>query len=354
MNTEIIKKWELANISYSYDIIVYLFWIIIFLTFLKLLFSKNIDEYFKKIIGWLSILVFALVTENYYIIGISLFIGWLLIATENFLIHLAWIFSNKKWEDLFRLFDSFTGKREEIKIEELTEREKINELKKEKEENNWKIENIKNINKAVPTKKNRLSINDIVEKEKQILNLFENSNFEKYKNISFKKNVRLDNKYWRFILDGVLKKDFEIILWIEIKFLGELWPLTNIFFNIRKYIEKIRFMKFDFPFVLVLAAEKFELNDIEKIKEKYSNFEDINIIFYQFWKNKVPWTFIEKFSLTEFINNNEIKEWVFVEHPKFWIWKVLSLQWELGEISFQHFWIKRMNIRIAPLKRKHI
>ena len=43
--------------------------------------------------------------------------------------------------------------------------------------------------------------------------------------------------------------------------------------------------------------------------------------------------------------------WDRVEHHKFWIWIITSLDWELAEIAFRWAWIKKMNIRIAPVKR---
>ena len=43
--------------------------------------------------------------------------------------------------------------------------------------------------------------------------------------------------------------------------------------------------------------------------------------------------------------------WDRVEHHKFWVWIITSLDWELAEIAFGWAWIKKMNIRIAPVKK---
>jgi hypothetical protein len=40
-----------------------------------------------------------------------------------------------------------------------------------------------------------------------------------------------------------------------------------------------------------------------------------------------------------------------LEHPKFWIWVIVSLSWELAEIAFSGHGIKKMNVKIAPVKK---
>ena len=43
--------------------------------------------------------------------------------------------------------------------------------------------------------------------------------------------------------------------------------------------------------------------------------------------------------------------WTRLEHPKFWIWVITSLSWELAEIAFSGQWVKKMNVKIAPVKK---
>lgn len=43
--------------------------------------------------------------------------------------------------------------------------------------------------------------------------------------------------------------------------------------------------------------------------------------------------------------------WDKVTHPKFWFWFIISLDWDLAEIKFGAAWIKKMNIKIAPVKK---
>lgn len=48
---------------------------------------------------------------------------------------------------------------------------------------------------------------------------------------------------------------------------------------------------------------------------------------------------------------SNFKRWDRVNHPKFWNWLITSLNWELAEIAFSWKWVKKMNIRIAPVRK---
>jgi len=52
--------------------------------------------------------------------------------------------------------------------------------------------------------------------------------------------------------------------------------------------------------------------------------------------------------------NNDVSQfnmWDRVGHHKFWNWIIVSLNWDLAEIAFTWKWIKKMNIKIAPIKK---
>jgi DNA helicase-2/ATP-dependent DNA helicase PcrA len=52
--------------------------------------------------------------------------------------------------------------------------------------------------------------------------------------------------------------------------------------------------------------------------------------------------------------NNDVSQfarWDKVSHPKFGWGIITSLNWELAEIAFTSAWIKKMNIRIAPVRK---
>ena len=54
------------------------------------------------------------------------------------------------------------------------------------------------------------------------------------------------------------------------------------------------------------------------------------------------------------MQNNDVwlfKRWERVSHPKFWNGIITLLNWELAEIAFEWVGVKKMNIRIAPVRK---
>jgi len=70
-----------------------------------------------------------------------------------------------------------------------------------------------------------------------------------------------------------------------------------------------------------------------------------------FWS--CTWWFTWKPKIKTLANNDVSKfnRWDKVNHPKFWNWIITSLTWELAEIAFSGKWTKKMNIRIAPVRK---
>lgn len=323
------------TISPSYDIIVYLFGSILFIAFLKFLFSSNPDEYTKKIIWWISILTFALVTHNNYIIWISLFIGWLLIATENFLMHLASIFSSKKWDDLSKVLDSFNKNwKKEFEAEKITKEEKQKEEEKNVEEEKEVINEIKeSTTKHESSWPNRISYKDIYELESKIISHFLNSNKDILSKFLIENDIRIKNEYGNFILDWVIKDGNKIISWIEVKIISS--PTRHIYMHIRRFIERIRYMKFDFPFILIVWAYEFDLNEINRVKNQFSSFDDIKILFYQIWENEQNWKFLND------LTSLKIPLWM--EQWNSSLWRVIDIDWDLVTIKFEDWKIKTIS-----------
>ncbi len=66
----------------------------------------------------------------------------------------------------------------------------------------------------------------------------------------------------------------------------------------------------------------------------------------------LPWDWNTK--IVRKLKDNDVSQftrWDKVTHPKFWSWIITSLNWELAEIAFSWNWIKKMNIRIAPVRK---
>jgi len=61
------------------------------------------------------------------------------------------------------------------------------------------------------------------------------------------------------------------------------------------------------------------------------------------------WNFTVKKKLQE-NDVNQFEVWTRVNHPKFGVWVITSLNWDIWEIAFSWIWIKKMNVKIAPIK----
>ncbi len=69
-----------------------------------------------------------------------------------------------------------------------------------------------------------------------------------------------------------------------------------------------------------------------------------------FWS----WNTISTYKPVIKTQNNDLSQfnvWDKVSHPKFWWWIITELNWELASIAFSWKWVKKMNIKIAPVKK---
>ncbi len=76
-----------------------------------------------------------------------------------------------------------------------------------------------------------------------------------------------------------------------------------------------------------------------------------------FWWNNLDlwvWFWERKVLIKKPKTNNNVSDfarWDKVSHPKFGGWLIVSLNWELAEIAFSGKGIKKMNIKIAPVRK---
>lgn len=81
-----------------------------------------------------------------------------------------------------------------------------------------------------------------------------------------------------------------------------------------------------------------------------------------FWWNKFFWNTAYEiqehvknpFKVKKTIIENDVSDfsvWDKLSHPKFWIGFITSMTKDLAEIAFSWYWIKKMNIKIAPVKK---
>jgi len=76
-----------------------------------------------------------------------------------------------------------------------------------------------------------------------------------------------------------------------------------------------------------------------------------------FWSNSLKFHTTELNKDTKIVRkvaDNDISQfarWDRVSHPKFGTWIITVLNWETADIAFSGVWVKKMNIRIAPVRK---
>ena len=93
-----------------------------------------------------------------------------------------------------------------------------------------------------------------------------------------------------------------------------------------------------------------DLSDYIDYNSSTSFFDSISSSNFNFWEES-SWTSLKNV-IKKFPQNDLSKFWVWtkVSHPKFWNWIITELNWEIASIAFSWIWIKKMNIKIAPVK----
>ncbi len=86
-----------SNIEMVEAIVVYVFLVLIFLCSFKCIFSRNnvYDKNSEKILGGLVVFIIAIIAKNPYVFIVSLFIGGLIIASEEFMQKLVTILKSE-------------------------------------------------------------------------------------------------------------------------------------------------------------------------------------------------------------------------------------------------------------------
>jgi DNA helicase II / ATP-dependent DNA helicase PcrA len=109
-----------------------------------------------------------------------------------------------------------------------------------------------------------------------------------------------------------------------------------------------RFMK-EIPLEYLINYDLWEY--LGKWKSLFSTPLSWNSEWFSFWSTSWGFLWTPKVKIQA---NNDVsifKRWDKVTHPKFGWWIITSLNWELAEIAFTWKWIKKMNIRIAPVRK---
>lgn len=230
------------------------------LAFIKLLFHKDDNEKsLQKIIGGLAVFVVAIISKNGWVFSVSLFIGGLIIASEEFMQKLAIIFRSKS---------EHIG--QNLKTEPATQSE-MNKKQEDESADNIKCEDEKvDRKKQFQEERNKIKITESRALE------FLLSEYGTY----FKPEIKIETKRGNLITDGILYDSpvsNVISKIVEIKYVkSEKADFIEVFY-IRRILERIRFLLIDLPVLIVLVSESITKEDAVRISQRIKRFGDVEL-----------------------------------------------------------------------------
>lgn len=257
------------------------FLIIIFLCFLRnALFRDNIDNRgTQKIIGGLSVFVVAILSDNGYVYLTSLFIGGLIIASEEFMEKLAIILRSRS-EDIGENLKYSKATSNEIEKKQEDEAITVQKFK------NRLKERLKETQEALEEAKKKINTSTFLIKIKSAEKLVTSYLIDKYGE-SFHPQVKVVTKIkdTNLVVDGLLTdKDNTITTIFEIKYLSSL-AIGRII--VRRTLEHLRFYFRNERIVICIVGESFSKKQIIEIKKFSEQFENMEILFFKIDNNKI-------------------------------------------------------------------
>lgn len=263
----------LFNLEIVRSIILLVFLAIVLLSFLKyVFFSNEVDNKgVQKVIGGICVFIVAILSSHPAVFFASLFIGGLIIASEDFLKTLAaiWRTRNDKVSDTLRELNYTRATPQEI--EEKQKQEVVNVAKSQPEE---EISTQHDEKGSVHEEKK--SILEQIRKIEQVEGLVANFFREKFGD-SFQEHVRITSYSGeKFIADGIVKENEEIKAIVETRNLSRVSPSNRYF--VAKDVAKIRML---FPaqwiiYTLVIPQETLELRrELESLMNYLLRFEKV-------------------------------------------------------------------------------
>ncbi len=209
---------------------VVIFLLILFALIIKFLFSKKSESNIIKIIGGLVVFIVAIISDNGWVFWTSLFIGGLIIASEDFMKFLVAILKTRG-DKISDTVASFGATREEPATPQEDDEKKNEEFKDIVPEKEITDHANREDSHRDWIKKTRISEELVLNYYKEIFNRV------------IEKQIKITDENSNFIIaDGILKNDIgKIITIFEIKFLRKFDPfMINI--NIRRTLERMRFI----------------------------------------------------------------------------------------------------------------
>ncbi len=279
------------------EIVPYIFLVLAIITFGKLIRSgDDEDKKLQKIFGGLIILVTALLTKSEWVVGVSIFISGLIVASEDFMRFLAAIMrtSGDKVADTVRA----------LKTEKATVKEVEKKLEGESKDvvtdafEGIKTKKLSKISPPdspstnleicpAPAEEERISSSEVFRARMAKIRTIENLIQPHLKTLfgdSYEPHMKVSNGDKFMIFDGIVRRNGKIKLVIEIRFLTQKsFHILPILIN--KFRDKLYKLGIRRRVLFIVVSEEITKDDAEKMSEYNKLFAAL--LFYKFVDNKL-------------------------------------------------------------------
>lgn len=284
MLLEFFAKLNYQNIFSLEAVVVYIFAAITLMAFLRLvIWGDTLEKTFQKIIGGISVMLVAILANHWLTTSLALFIGGLIIASEDFMKALAAILRT----DSRTMPDTLDALNRPVDITAATKKDIKRSEEENRLQNRFIVPNdIKNV--KILDSKQRIEI------KKKILEIISDQYTDR-----FTQELKLENEYGSIVMDGVVhhshdksKLDLENVLGLlNIEIIPQRNRASNmesLYFIVRarRALEKIRYLFIKKAVLIIFAASNLSqkrAGEIEEILlERFSD-KGINAVHFGFF-----------------------------------------------------------------------
>jgi hypothetical protein len=250
---------------------VYVFLLMMIISLLRLFFIKdNGILSIQKIIGGLAVFVVAIISESEWVIGVSLFIGGLIIASEEFMQKLAIIMRSNS-ADIGKNLMVEPATDSEITEKQTDENMELNKCDEEFTRPNGQIKERKE------EKNERVKVSDYFNE----IRLVEQKTLEflsKDYGIYFRTEIKLGNERGNLIADGIIYDPINnsVSKIVEIKYIRPTHFSSLALVTIRRALERIRFI-IDLPILIVLVSKNVTKEEAISVSNKIKKFGNVDL-----------------------------------------------------------------------------
>jgi hypothetical protein len=258
----------------------YFFCLIIFLSFVMLIIKgDDKNRTLQKIIGGLGVFIVAIIAKNNYVYLLSLFIGGLIIASEDFMKFLAAVLKTRgdKVAETVQSFKTSEASAEDI--EEKIEEESAEVAPIEES-------GIQNRTASETKEKTKYTIAQRAEKVKKIEELV-NNKFRQIYGRDYLTQVKITNEYGSIVVDGIVKLNNVFSKIVEIKYISaKSFPVLR--HIIGRFVKRLKRFGISTPTVVVVSEEMTVQSAADIYKEvKIVGKHDVDICFYKLDDNNL-------------------------------------------------------------------